>query len=88
MNARRKLRHDPVAPSASSVRPALAGAESAPVGSPVHEHLARLQTSFAEAQEPAPFPVGVRVAIMVGAPALLWGAVILSVGALARLAGA
>ena len=87
MGAQRKLRQDEAATQAPSTRPVLAGMEAAPVGSPVHEHLARLQTSFAEVQGPPPFPTGVRIAIMVGAPALLWGAVILSVGALARLAG-
>lgn len=66
----------------------LAGAEAAAAVSPVHEHLARLEASFAADPGPAPYPPAVRLAIMVGAPAALWGLVIVGVGAFARAVGA
>ena len=87
MGAQRKLDHDRLAPAKAPRRPALAGADAAHIESPVHEHLARLQASFAEVEGPPPYPRAVRVAIMVGAPAILWGLVIASIGALARVAG-
>ena len=88
MAAQRKHQDPRPAPQERPPRPALAGRAAASVGSPVHDHLARLQASFAEVEAPAPYPRAVRAMIMVGAPAALWGLVILSVGALARAAGA
>ena len=87
MGAQRKLDHDRQAPPSPATRPILAGAGAAAVDSPVHEHLARLHASFAEVEQTPPYPRALRMAIMVGAPAVLWGAVILAIGALARIAG-
>lgn len=88
MGAQRKLDHQRQGAPEAAVRPALAGAEAAAVDSPVHGHLALLHASFTEAEAVTPYPRAVRLAIMVGAPAALWGLVILSIGALARVAGA
>ncbi len=88
MGARRKLEHDRPVAARAVPRPALAGLDATAVDSPVHEHLARLQASFIETDAPPPYPRAVRLAIMVVAPAALWALVILSVGALARAAGA
>lgn len=88
MGAQRKLDHQRQARREALSRPALAGADAAAVGSPVHDHLALLQASFADDDGPPPYSRRVRLAIMVGAPAALWGLVIMSIGALARAAGA
>ncbi len=88
MAAQRKREDHRPPPPAPSPRPALAGPAAAVVDSPVHDHLARLEASFSEGDGLAPYPRAVRLAIMVGAPAVLWGLVIVSIGTLARLAGA
>lgn len=93
MGARRRIETtDGRAAAEAAPRPApslaLARAGAAPAASPVHDHLARLEASFAETAGPPPFPRSVRLAIMVGAPVALWALVILAVGAVAHAVGA
>ena len=88
MGARRKLQYDTPVVREAPTRPSLAGPQAAAVDSPVHERLALLHASFAEVEGPPPYSRAVRMAIMVGAPAALWGLVLISIGALARVAGA
>ena len=90
MGARRKIDPQAVRPAPVAPAPAarLATADAIPAPSPVHAHIKDIEARLGAEPQVRPYPLGVRLAIMVGGPAVLWASLIAAVGAVAHAVGA